>query len=195
VLSTQSTQSVQPARGDTGAVVAVSRDAEHRFSKANQDGIRLLAGLGVEGDAHLGVSVQHRSRVARDPTAPNLRQVHLIQAELFDTLLKAGYRITPGDLGENVTTQNVDLLGLPRGTRLRLGPAALVEITGLRNPCTQIDAFRAGLLKQVVGRDETGAILRRSGVMAVVLEGGDIRPGDLIEVILPALPYHPLERV
>lgn len=179
----------------SGTVIAVSRDADHRFSKANQDSIRLLAGLGVEGDAHLGVTVQHLSRIAQDPTQPNLRQVHLMHAELFDDLRLAGYDIAPGDLGENVTTRGIDLLGLPVGTRLRLGPDAVVEVTGLRNPCLQIDAFRSGLLKQVVGRDEQGAVVRRGGVMGVVLEGGDIHPGDTVDAELPAAPHRPLERV
>jgi hypothetical protein len=180
----------------TGAtVIAVSRDAGHRFSKVNQDSIRLLAGLGVEGDAHLGVTVQHRSRVAQDPTQPNLRQVHLIAAELIDELRPAGYDIAPGDLGENVTTRGIDLLALPVGTRLRLGPDALVEITGLRNPCLQIDHFRDGLLKQVVGRDETGHLIRRAGVMGIVLQSGDIHPAAPVTVSLPPPPYRPLERV
>jgi MOSC domain-containing protein YiiM len=179
----------------SGTVIAVSRDSTHRFSKPNQDAIRLLAGLGVEGDAHLGVTVQHLSRVAQDPTQPNLRQVHLIHAELFDDLRLAGYDIAPGDLGENVTTRGLDLLGLPTGTLLRLGPDAVVEVTGLRNPCLQIDAFRSGLLKQVVGRDEHGAVIRRSGIMGVVLEGGELRPGDHVTAELPAIPHRPLERV
>ncbi|MYS23104.1 hypothetical protein GA0115240_14757 [Streptomyces sp. DvalAA-14] len=176
-------------------VVAVSRDAEHRFTKINQDAIRLLTGLGVEGDAHLGVTVQHLSRIAQDPAQPNLRQVHLIHDELFTELRAAGYEIAPGDLGENVTTHGVDLLGLPTGTRLHLGPDAVVEITGLRNPCRQIDRFRGGLLKHVVGRDEAGRTVRRSGVMGVVLADGDVRPGDLVGVHLPAAPHRPLERV
>ncbi|MBM9507540.1 MOSC domain-containing protein [Actinacidiphila acididurans] len=178
-----------------GTVVAVSRDTLHRFSKVNQDVVRLLAGLGVEGDAHLGVTVQHRSRVAQDPTQPNLRQVHLIQAELFADLRRAGYEVAPGNLGENITTRGLDLLALPVGTVLRLGADAVVEITGLRNPCLQIDAFRTGLLKQVVGRDEAGDIVRKAGVMGVVLESGDVRAGDAIEVRLPAAPHRPLERV
>jgi MOSC domain-containing protein YiiM len=179
----------------SGTVVAVSRDATHRFSKANQSSIRLLAGLGVEGDAHLGVTVQHRSRVAQDPTQPNLRQVHLIQAELFDELHGAGYEVRPGDLGENVTTSGLDLLGLPVGAVLRLGEDARVEITGLRNPCLQIDAFRTGLLKKVVGRDESGQLVRRAGIMGIVLTPGEIHVGDRVEVTLPAAPHRPLERV
>jgi MOSC domain-containing protein YiiM len=179
----------------SGRVVAVSRDTTHRFSKINQDSIRLLAGLGVEGDAHLGVTVQHLSRIAQDPTRPNLRQVHFIHSELFAELHAAGYEVAPGNLGENITTSGLDLLSLPAGTRLRLGAEAIVEITGLRNPCMQIDNFRSGLLKQVVGRDESGEIVRRAGVMGIVLTGGDIRPGDPIVAELPAGPHRPLERV
>jgi MOSC domain-containing protein YiiM len=179
----------------SGTVVAVSRDATHRFSKVNQTSIRLLAGHGVEGDAHHGVTVQHRSRVAQDPTQPNLRQVHLIPTELFDELLTAGYDVRPGDLGENVTTSGLDLLGLPVGAVFRLGEEATVEITGLRNPCAQIDAFRSGLLKEVVGRDETGATVRKAGIMGIVLSPGEIHVGDRIDVTLPAAPHRPLERV
>ena len=179
----------------SGSVVAVSRDADHRFSKATHDSIRLLAGLGVEGDAHLGVTVQHLSRIAQDPAQPNLRQVHLIHAELFDELRSAGYEVGPGDLGENVTTRGLDLLGLPRGTLLRLGPDAVVEITGLRNPCRQIDTFSQGLLRQVVGRDEAGEVVRKAGIMGVVRVTGTVRPGEPIAVDLPAGPHRRLERV
>lgn len=179
----------------SGRIVAVSRDADHRFSKANHDSIRLLAGLGVEGDAHLGVTVQHLSRIAQDPSQPNLRQVHLIHAELSDELRSAGFEVAPGNLGENVTTRGLDLLGLPVGTLLRLGPDAVVEITGLRNPCRQIDAFSGGLLKQVVGRDEAGEVVRKAGIMGVVRESGTVRPGEPIAVELPAGPHRRLERV
>ncbi|GAB3978210.1 MOSC domain-containing protein [Plantactinospora veratri] len=179
-----------------GAVVtAVSRNEGHHFSKPTRDSIRLLAGLGVEGDAHLGVTVKHRSRVAQDPTQPNLRQVHLIHAELHDELRAAGHEVAPGEMGENVTTRGVDLLGLPVGTLLRLGDAAVVEVTGLRNPCAQIDNFQAGLLKRVVRRDEAGNLVRLAGIMGVVREGGEIRPGDEITVELPAEPHRPLDRV
>lgn len=180
---------------DGGSVVAVSCDAAHRFSKPNQDSIRLLAGLGVEGDAHLGVTVQHRSRVARDPSRPNLRQVHLIHAELFDDLRTAGYQVGPGELGENVTTRGIDLLGLPVGAVLRLGPEAEVEITGLRNPCYQIDHFQTGVLGQVVGRDASGAVVRRAGVMGVVRTSGTVRPADPVTATLPPLPHRRLDRV
>ncbi|MFI1963383.1 MOSC domain-containing protein [Streptomyces pathocidini] len=179
----------------SGTVAAVSRSARHDFSKPNQDSIRLLAGLGVEGDAHLGVTVQHRSRVAQDPTQPNLRQVHLIHEELFAEVAAAGHEVTPGQLGENVTTRGIDLLALPVGALLRLGGEAVVEVTGLRNPCLQIDAFQSGLLKRVVGRGEDGRLIRKAGVMGVVLAGGEVRPGDPVAVELPAGPHRPLERV
>ena len=179
----------------SGSVVAVSRDEAHRFSKPVRGRIRLLAGLGVEGDAHLGTTVQHGSRVAQDPTQPNLRQVHLIHAELFEELGLAGYEVSPGDLGENITTRDVDLHALPVGSLLRIGRDAVVEVTGLRNPCLQIDAFRAGLLRQVIGRGADGSIVRRAGVMGVVVAGGTVEPGDAVAVELPTGPHHPLERV
>ena len=176
-------------------ILAVSRNRSHAFSKRNEMSVRLLAGLGVEGDAHMGVTVKHRSHVQRDPTAPNLRQVHLIHAELFDELAAAGFRVHPGELGENITTSGVALLGLPAGTRLRLGGQALIELTGLRNPCSQIERFQPGLFAQVIGRDAQDLPVRKSGVMAIVIEGGDIVAGDAIETILPEGPHHPLERV
>ncbi len=175
-------------------VVAVSRSASHVFSKARQDALRLLPGLGVEGDAHAGITVQHRSRVAVDPTQPNLRQVHLIHAELHAELAAAGFAVSYGELGENITTAGIDLLALPTSTRLRIGPAE-VEITGLRNPCAQIEQFREGLLARVAYRDAQGRLVRKAGVMGVVLTGGTVRPGDSIEAILPPPPHRPLERV
>jgi MOSC domain-containing protein YiiM len=170
-------------------VISVSRDDEHRFTKPRRESITLVAGLGVEGDAHFGATVQHLSRVRRDPTQPNLRQVHLIHSELFDEVTAD---IAPGELGENVTTEGVDLLELPRGTRLRLGPEAVVELTGLRNPCLQIDGFEPGLLKQVVGTDAEGRTIRKAGVMAVVIAGGVVKPGDAIAVDIPAGPFEAL---
>jgi len=178
-----------------GTVTAVSLSAEHTFSKAHRESIRLLAGLGVEGDAHLGRTVKHRSRVAQDPTQPNLRQVHLIHAELHDELRAAGFRVEAGDMGENVTTRGVDLLGLPTGARLHLGTGAVVEVTGLRNPCAQIDRFQPGLLAAVLGRDAHGSPVRKAGVMGIVLAGGEVRPGDTVRVELPPEPHRPLERV
>ncbi|MEV6162165.1 MOSC domain-containing protein [Streptomyces sp. NPDC052052] len=176
-------------------VSVVSSNGTYAFTKPNRESITLLAGIGVEGDVHAGVTVKHRSRVAQDPTRPNLRQVHLIHEELFGELREAGFEVAPGDLGENVTTSGVDLLGLPVGTLLHLGREAVVEVTGLRNPCLQIDHFQEGLLKHVVGRDETGRIVRKAGIMGVVAVGGEVRPGDPIEVELPAGPHRRLERV
>jgi len=176
-------------------VKAVSLSSNHSFSKPNRDSIRLLAGLGIEGDAHLGTTVKHRSRVAKDPTQPNLRQVHLIHSELFDELANKGFAVAAGELGENVTTQGIDLLSLPAGTRLHLGEKSVIEVTGLRNPCVQIDRFQKGLMKAVLGKDEQGNVIRKSGIMAIVLEGGEVRPGDVIRVELPSEPHRPLEVV
>jgi MOSC domain-containing protein YiiM len=179
----------------SGKVTAVSSSGEYTFTKPARDSITLLTGLGVEGDVHSGVTVKHRSRVAQDPTQPNLRQVHLIHQELFTELSEQGFAVAPGQLGENITTTGIDLLGLPVGTLLRIGEEAVVEVTGLRNPCLQIDNFQEGLLKKVVGRDEAGNIVRRAGIMSVVQAGGVIRPGDLITVELPDEPHRPLDRV
>jgi MOSC domain-containing protein YiiM len=175
-----------------GVVAAVSRSGSHTFSKPAAPMIRLVAGLGVEGDAHAGTTVKHRSRVRRDPSQPNLRQVHLVHAELHDELAAAGFTVRPGDIGENVTTRGLDLLALPTGTRLRLGPVAMVEVTGLRNPCTQLDAFQDGLMAAVLGRAEDGSVVRKAGVMAIVIAGGEVRPGDPVEVLLPEEPHVPL---
>jgi MOSC domain-containing protein YiiM len=176
-------------------VTAVACGARHEFSKPLREGVRLLEGLGVQGDAHMGTTVKHRSRVARDPSQPNLRQVHLIHSELHDELRARGFDVAAGDMGENVTTRGVDLLALPTGTRLRLGDAAVVEVTGLRNPCVQLDRFQPGLMAAVLDRDADGELVRRSGVMAVVSAGGWVRPGDAIEVELPPPPHRALERV
>ncbi|UGQ15284.1 MOSC domain-containing protein [Yinghuangia sp. ASG 101] len=175
-----------------GTVVAVSSNAAYTFTKPNRARITLLAGLGVEGDVHAGVTVKHRSRVARDPTQPNLRQVHLMHDELHEELRAAGFPVEPGRLGENITTRGVDLLGLPTGTRLHLGPDAVVEVTGLRNPCGQIDGVKRGLLARVVHRDDDGNVVRRAGIMGIVVSGGDIVPGDAVRVVLPAAPHTPL---
>jgi len=178
-----------------GAVSAVSSNGVYSFTKPNRESITLLAGLGVEGDVHAGTTVKHRSRVARDPSQPNLRQVHLIHQELFDEVREAGFEVLAGQLGENVTTRGIDLLGLPVGTLLRLGDAAVVEVTGLRNPCLQIDGFQGGLLKQVVGRDADGTVRLKAGIMSVVVSGGVVRPGDPVEVELPEGPHLSLEVV
>ena len=176
-------------------VEAVSSSPTHSMAKPRRDRIRLLPGLGVDGDAHRGTTVQHRSRVARDPAQPNLRQVHLIHAELHDELRGAGFALTAGEMGENVTTRGIDLLALPRGARLALGDRAVVEITGLRNPCRQLDELRQGLMAAVLDRDPDGNLVRRAGVMSVVLSGGTVRPGDRISVELPPGPHRPLHVV
>lgn len=173
----------------TPRVVALARSAEHQFSKQRRETVELVEGQGVAGDAHSGALVQHRSRVRRDPTQPNLRQVHLIAQELLDELAVAGFAIGPGVLGENVTTSGVDLLALPTGTLLRIGEAAVVEITGLRNPCVQVDDLGPGLLKRVLRVDADGTVERRAGVMGVVLTGGRVRVGDAVEVTLPDEPH------
>jgi MOSC domain-containing protein YiiM len=178
-----------------GIVIAVAVSPTHTMSKPRALSIRLVAGLGVEGDAHAGTTVKHRSRVARDPTTPNLRQVHLIHAELHDELAAAGFDLAPGEMGENVTTRAIDLLALPERTRLRLGAAAVVELTGLRNPCVQLDGLRPGLMAATLGRDARGELVRKAGVMAVVITGGDVCPGDAIAVELPAGPHRPLAPV
>jgi MOSC domain-containing protein YiiM len=176
-------------------VTSVSRSARHSFTKPTMLTIRLVAGLGVEGDAHLGETVKHRSRVRKDPTAPNLRQVHLLQEELFAELGGRGFDVAPGAIGENVTTRGLDLLRLPTGTRLLLGAEAVVEVTGLRNPCRQLDDFQPGLMAATFGRDADGRLMRKAGVMAIVLAGGDVHPGDAIVVELPAGERRPLEPV
>ena len=178
-----------------GVVIAVCRSGAHTMSKPSCGAIRLLAGLGVEGDAHLGETVKHRSRVRRDPAQPNLRQVHLIHAELHDELRTAGFELEPGRMGENVTTRGIDLLGLPARTLLRLGDSAVVEVTGLRNPCTQLDGLQPGLMAATLDRDENGELVRKAGVMGIVVASGEVRPGDTVGVELPARPHSRLEPV
>jgi MOSC domain-containing protein YiiM len=179
----------------SGRVLAVCRSASHSMSKPVENSINLLAGLGVEGDAHAGVTVKHRSRVARTPDLANLRQVHLIHTELFHEVAADGFAVTPGMMGENITTEGLDLLSLPRGTRLRLGETALIEITGLRNPCYQLDGLQMGLMRATLGRDANGEAIRKAGIMAIVLEGGAVKPGDTIEVMLPDGPHERLKPV
>lgn len=179
----------------TGIVEAVHRSASHTLNKPEQPCIQLLAGLGVEGDAHMGVTVKHRSRVARDPSQPNLRQVHLIHAELHDELHARGFTVRAGEMGENITTRGIDLLRLPVGTRLHVGVGAVVEITGLRNPCKQLERIQPGLLAAVLGHDAQGNLVRKAGVMGVVLSGGEVQPTDPIRVEWPSEPHRPLEPV
>ena len=184
-------------REDTalGVIVAVSRDGAHNFTKPNVESIELVAGLGIRGDAHLGTTVQHRVRVREDPTRPNLRQVHLMHAELHDELRAQGFDVSGGQMGENITTRGVDLLNLPTGTRLHLGSEAVVEITGLRNPCAQLDDFQDGLLKACIEKDEQGNIIRKAGVMSIVLVGGEVFMNDEIRVEYPPEPHQALQVV
>jgi len=183
-----------PPHEQRGTVLAVHRSPTHSFSKRTALAIRLIAGLGVEGDAHAGETVKHRSRVARDPTQPNLRQVHLIHAELLDELNAAGFNVKPGDMGENITTRGLDLLVLPTGTLLMIG-TAVIRLTGLRNPCVQLDRFQQGLMQATLDRDPDGNLIRKAGVMGVVLDGGDIQMGEGIRVRLPHQERRPLQPV
>jgi MOSC domain-containing protein YiiM len=178
-----------------GQVATVSASPDHRFNKSLRPEIMLVEGLGVEGDAHLGITVQHLSRVAVDPDKPNLRQVHLIHAELFDELGSKGFSVKAGDMGENITTRGIVLLALPRGTILCLGDRAQVEVTGLRNPCKQLDNFQPGLMTAVLDRHESGGLIRKAGIMGIVRAGGLVRPGDAIRLKLPEGPHVRLERV
>lgn len=178
-----------------GTIVAVHRSDSHTFSKREQASIHLVPGLGVEGDAHQGARVKHRSRVARDPDQPNLRQVHLVASELLGEVAEQGFQVVPGDLGENVTTSGLDLIRLPIGSVVRLGDDAIIALTGLRNPCVQIDAFAEGLQGAMLGRDDDGSLLRKTGVMSVVVRGGEVRPNDSIEVRYPPGPHHRMEKI
>ena len=176
-------------------VAALALQQDHCFSKSPVPEFVLRVGHGVEGDAHAGVKVKHRSRVAKDASAPNLRQVHLIAQELLDELGAAGFAVAPGALGENVTTRGLALIDLPQGSRLRLGEATVIEITGLRNPCKQLDHFQKGLMAATLDRDAEGRLIRKAGVMGIVLEGGIVRVGDAICLELPPGPHRPLEPV
>ena len=178
-----------------GIIIALASSASHTMQKPERDALRLEAGLGAVGDAHSGKTVKHRSRVARDPSQPNLRQVHLIHAELHDELRARGLPVEPGQMGENVTTRGVYLLALPCGTRLHLGREAVVEVTGLRNPCAQLDGIHPGLMKAVLDRDAAGELVRKAGIMSIVLASGEVRVGDAIGVELPGEPHRRLEPV
>ncbi|MBC7723942.1 MAG: MOSC domain-containing protein [Burkholderiaceae bacterium] len=168
------------------AVVSVSRDDAHRFSKPTADTITLIAGFGVAGDAHAGATTQHRYLAAKEPSTPNLTQVHLIPVELFSDLGRRGFAVGSGELGENVTTRGLVLETLPLGTRLHLGETAIIELTGLRSPCSLINRFQRGLMKTMIDRDGAGQVVRRAGVMGIVLAGGELRASDPIRVELPA---------
>jgi MOSC domain-containing protein YiiM len=173
-------------------VVAVCKSPAHTLTKFPEPAVELAVNHGVVGDVHAGPTVRHRSR---NPALPNLRQVHLVPAEWLDELSAAGFPVGPGTIGENVTTRGLDLLGLPTGARLRLGGSAVVELTGLRNPCFQLDGIKPGLKAACLGRDADGALVRKAGVMAVVTAGGTVRPGDPIRVERPAGEPKPLAPV
>jgi len=175
-----------------GVVTAVSRSARHTLVKTNEASVRLMAGLGIEGDAHQGATVKHRSRVARNPAAPNLRQVHLIHAGLHDELRQRGFAVKAGQMGENITTSGVDLLGFATDTRLYIGDTAIVEVTGLRNPCAQLDKIQPGLMAATLDRDAKGRLVRQAGIMGIVLATGEVRPGDPVRVEPPPPPRRPL---
>ena len=179
----------------SGTVVAVSLSRRHSFTKPNALSIRLIEGLGVESDAHAGVTVKHRSRVAQDPSQPNLRQVHLIAEELLAELRARGFNVFPGAMGENVTTRGISLLDLPQGTQLHLGATAAVEVTGLRNPCRQLNTYQPGLMDAVLGRDEQGGLILRAGIMGIVRASGEIAVGDRIAITLPTGEKRALKRV
>lgn len=177
------------------SVVAVSRSHEHSFTKKNCSSITLLAGVGVEGDVHAGAKVRHRSMVEKDPEQPNLRQVHLIHTELLDELEAKGFKVYPGAIGENITTRDLDILSLPQNTLLRVGPSAIIQVKGLRSPCRQLDTFQEGLKRAVLGLSASGELIRKSGIMGIVLESGEVRAGDEIEVLLPDPPHQTLDCV
>lgn len=178
-----------------GLVQSVHRSPTHTMAKYSEDQISLIEGLGVDGDAHAGKFVKHRSRIHLLPRKPNLRQVHFIHNELIDELQSKGFKVAPGIMGENITTSGLDILGLPEGTILHIGETAKVRVTGLRNPCKQLDGIQNGLMKAVLDKTPSGELIRKAGIMSVVIEGGDIRPGDPIIVHLPEGPFKPLDRV
>ena len=175
-------------------VVAVCKSPGHTISKPRTDSVRLIEGLGIEGDAHAGTTVKHRYQAAREPDAPNLRQVHLIHAELFEELNARGFSIEAGQMGENLTTEGLDILSLPRGTRLNLGPDAVIELTGLRSPCSLLERIQKGLKEATLERSPTG-LVRKAGVMAIVLASGNVSAGDAIVITLPPYPHEPLKPV
>jgi len=183
-----------PVINSIGTVLEVSCSAKHEFSKQRTSAIRIAAGHGVVGDAHAGELIQHRSRMEIDPDQPNLRQVHLMPVELLEELDRKGFEVDPGDLGENITTRGIDLVSLGRDTILRIGGETVLCVTGLRNPCVQIEKFAPGLLNELAVKSD-GKVRRKAGIMCVALSGGTVRPGDEVSVYHPEGPYIPLERV
>jgi MOSC domain-containing protein YiiM len=173
-------------------VKSVSKSLSHTFSKNVVGQIKLIEGLGVEDDVHLGKTVKHQYLAKKYPTSANLRQVHLIHYELIEELNENGFSVSDGDLGENITTIGIDLLNLPTDTILKIGNEAVVKITGLRNPCVQLDMFQKGLLKAVIEKDENGNVIRKCGIMGIVIKSGIVRIDDAIEIIFPQKPFKKL---
>jgi MOSC domain-containing protein YiiM len=178
-----------------GKVIAVSKSSSYTFNKYNCDKIMLITGIGVEGDIHSGKKVKHRSRVRKNPDAPNLRQVHLMHTELFEELKLKDFKVSPGQMGENITTEGLNILDLPKDTILKIGESAEIQVTGLRNPCNQINSIQKGLMQAVLDKDENGNLIRKAGIMSIVLKGGEVKVGDKILVELPEKPHTPLEKV
>ena len=178
-----------------GLVLAVAARDGHGLGKTPCWAIKLVAGEGVEGDAHRGVTVKHRSRVAKDPSQPSLRQVHLIHAELLDELASKGFEVTAGQLGENILTHRIDLLALPAGTHMVFPSGAQLKITGLRNPCHQINGHTPGLMDALLDKADDGSLIRKGGVMAVVLEGGLVSVNDDVKIVFPSEPWQSLKPV
>ena len=168
-----------------GIVAGVFVSGGHTFSKSERYSVTLLQGLGIEGDAHCGSTVQHLSDRKKNSTRSNLRQLHLIQSELIEELNATGFDVRPGDLGENITTGQIDLPALPQGTLLRIGDTAVVEITGLRTPCFKIERFRKGLRSAVTEHRHGGPATLKGALMAIVVAGGVVNRDDRIGVIIP----------
>jgi MOSC domain-containing protein YiiM len=177
-----------------GEVVAVSARKGHGVGKTPRDNIVLQGGLGVQGDAHRGETVKHRSRARFNPSLPNLRQVHIMHVELFDELADKGFSVAPGQMGENISTRGIDLLGLPTGAHLKIGES-VIELTGLRNPCIQLERMMPGLMAACLDRDADDNLVRKAGVMGIVITSGAVGPGDTILVELPDAPHVPLKPV
>jgi len=166
------------------SVLSVSMSSSHGFSKRPTDYIYLLSGCGVQGDVHCSGAA----------SSNNKRQVHLIASELLTELARKdskgrAYIISPGALGENITTKGIDLVGLNEGTRLHFGDGddhAIVRITGLRNPKKRLDEWPKGLLDRCAMKNKKGEITgRKIGVMGIVEEDGFVQPGHMVYVEKP----------
>lgn len=177
------------------SVVSLSTSPTHSMSKKKVTQVELIKGIGISGDAHAGKKVKHRSRVRQNPDQPNLRQVHLIHSELFEELSTKGFMIKAGEMGENITTKGIDLLALSKGCILSIGSDVKVEITGLRNPCDQLNGLQEGLLNAVLDKDGNGKLIRKAGIMGVVLTSGIVKNGDKIIEFYQPEKHQALERV